>query len=172
VAVLTVGERRRAVSFAALVDGILGVLAGAILFAMMSLTFVDVVGRYVFSKPVPGGFEITELLMAGLIFTGLPLVTAKEQHVTIDMLDPLIPEAWRVWQRRAVNLACAVCVGAVAWRLWVKAGQTAAYGDTTATLLLPLAPIAYAMAALTTVTAAILLLKAVRPAPAGPDSRV
>ena len=41
-------------------DAILGVAASAILLAMMLLTFVDVVARYVFSRPVRGAFEVTE----------------------------------------------------------------------------------------------------------------
>ena len=35
----------------------LGVIAGSVLFAMMMLTAVDVVGRYVFNHPVTGAFR-------------------------------------------------------------------------------------------------------------------
>ena len=56
-------------------DTILGVAASAILLAMMLLTFVDVVARYVFSRPVRGAFEVTELMLVVLIFAGLPLVS-------------------------------------------------------------------------------------------------
>ena len=49
--------------------------AAAILFAMMVLTTVDVVARYVFNRPLRGAFEITELLLVVLIFAGLPLVS-------------------------------------------------------------------------------------------------
>jgi hypothetical protein len=55
----------------------LGGLASALLFFMMALTFVDVVGRYLFNTPVYGGFEMTEVALATLIFAGLPLVTAS-----------------------------------------------------------------------------------------------
>ena len=43
------------------VEALLGVVASVILLAMMLLTFVDVVARYIFSRPVRGAFEVTEL---------------------------------------------------------------------------------------------------------------
>ena len=75
---------------------LLGVVAAIDLFAMMMLTFIDVTGRKLtgtvaFAKPVYGAYEITELLMGVLIFSALPLVTAREGHVTIDIFDRLVP---------------------------------------------------------------------------------
>ena len=40
-------------------DALLGVVASAILFAMMLLTVVDVVARYAFNRPLRGAFEVT-----------------------------------------------------------------------------------------------------------------
>ena len=37
----------------------------ASLFAMMAFTFADVVMRYLFARPVRGGLEVVELLIAG-----------------------------------------------------------------------------------------------------------
>ena len=61
----------------------LGLIAATELFCLMLLTCVDVIGRYFFSSPVAGGFEITEMLLAGLIFSALPLVTLRGEHVTV-----------------------------------------------------------------------------------------
>jgi hypothetical protein len=36
------------------IDAVLGVAASAILFGLMTLTFADVMGRYLFSSPVRG----------------------------------------------------------------------------------------------------------------------
>ena len=68
-------------------DRVLGFVAAAVLFAMMTLTFVDVFGRKFFTKPIYGAYEITEFLMGMLIFSALPLVTARQGHVTIDVFD-------------------------------------------------------------------------------------
>lgn len=157
------GRPTRTFEWERTLDRVLGGLAAAILFSMMALTACDVIGRYVFSAPVPGGFEITELMMAVLTFAGLPLVTAKEEHVTIDMLDHVVPRGLQPIQRQAMSLIGAVWLAAVSWRLWVKAGQTLDLGDMTAELHVPLAGFAYFMATLTALTSLVLLLRAYRP---------
>ena len=58
----------------------------------MLLTFVDVVARYLFNRPIRGGFEITELVLLVLIFAGLPLVSHADEHVTMDFIDRMLPE--------------------------------------------------------------------------------
>ena len=70
----------------------LGVLAALVLFCLMALTCADVIGRYFFGTPVYGAFEMTEMLLAALIFAGLPLVTLRNDHVTVDLLDPVVPD--------------------------------------------------------------------------------
>lgn len=50
----------------------LGVLVALSLFAMMLLTFFDVVGRKFFDASLPGSLELTELFMLVLIFFALP----------------------------------------------------------------------------------------------------
>jgi TRAP-type transport system small permease protein len=45
-----------------------GVMAAMALFSIMWLTVVDVVGRKFFDNSVPGGLELTEMLMVVVIF--------------------------------------------------------------------------------------------------------
>ena len=71
---------------------ILGGLAATLLFLLMLLTLIDVVGRYGFNAPVNGSYEITELLLAAIIFSALPLVSAKDAHITVDLIDCRIYE--------------------------------------------------------------------------------
>lgn len=148
----------------------LGVLAGLLLFSMMLLTFVDVFGRgldkmsfgLMRSRPVPGGFEVTEIMLAALIFLGLPLVTADDGHVTIDLLDNIWSETQRALQRVAVDLVTLVLIAVAAWKLWQYAAKTYGYGDTTAILEIPYAPLVYLMAVMTTLTIAVMLLRLAR----------
>jgi len=138
-------------------DRLLGIVAAATLFFIMALTCADVAGRYFFGAPIPGGFEITELAMGALIFTGLPLATLRGQQVTVDLFDAAVPRALRAGRDFAIHLLAAGCLGALAWRLWVKAGQMVASGDTTATLHIPVPPLVYYMSMQAAVTAVVLL---------------
>ena len=150
-------------------ERVLGAVAAATLFFIMALTCADVAGRYFLNAPVPGAFEITELAMGALIFTGLPLVTLHRQQVTVDLMDRLIPARLRPFRDALMHAVAAVCIGTVSWRLWIKAGQMAGGGDTTATLQIPVAPLVYYMSALAAITALILLFLLFHRD--GPDSR-
>ena len=108
-----------------------------LLFALMMLTTADVIGRYIFNWPLRGAFEITELLLLTLIFAGLPLASRADEHVTLDFIDMLLGEKGRRLLRRLVDFVCGILILALAWRVWVKAGKIAGYGDTTEVLRIP-----------------------------------
>jgi TRAP-type C4-dicarboxylate transport system permease small subunit len=137
---------------AAACDAVLAAIAGSLLFAMMTLTFVDVVLRYFFNSPIRGGFEVTEMMMAVLIFAGLPLVSRKNEHVTIDAFDHFFPEPVRRALHVVIHLVCAATLAGMAWLLYRKAQGFAEIGDVTQTLKLSIAPFVHLMAALTLVT--------------------
>jgi TRAP-type C4-dicarboxylate transport system permease small subunit len=136
----------------------LGFIAASVLFAMMVLTCVDVIGRYWFSHPVFGAFEITETLLGALIFAGLPLVTLRNDHVTVDLLDPITPD----WTLRIQHVvACAiglVSTGYLSWQLWVRALRMDEAGETTGQLKYKLAYLTYSMSVLMALTALALLV--------------
>ncbi|MCZ7565476.1 MAG: TRAP transporter small permease [Burkholderiales bacterium] len=136
-------------------ETLLGIVAGAILFAMMALTAVDVFQRYVVGVSIRGSFEITELMMVVLIFAGLPLVSIKDQHVTVDLLDHALPAPVQRALRAVAHLVCGVALLGMSWLLWRKAGQVVEYGDVTAALRITLWPFVYFMSGLSVVTALI-----------------
>ncbi len=127
------------------------------LFAMMALTFVDVVGRYVFNSPVVGGLELTEFSMAIVIFLGLVLLTSDEGHVTVDLLDSFIPDKIKIVQKVLINIVNAAVMSIISWQLWVKAKDVAEYGDRTEFLRIPLSPLVYFMSIMTGISCLILV---------------
>jgi TRAP-type transport system small permease protein len=145
------------------VEVVLGIAASVILFAMMLLTFVDVVARYVFSRPLRGAFEVTELMLVVLIFAGLPLVSFSDEHALMDFIDRILaPRAQRLLER-AVQLVCAAVMLLLAWLIWLKANRIAAYGDATDVLRILYGPFVYFMALTIGITALIHLYKVVAP---------
>jgi TRAP-type C4-dicarboxylate transport system permease small subunit len=132
-----------------------GTIAALALFAIMVLTLVDVSGRKLLSTSVPGSLELTELLMVVVIFAGLPLVSLRGEHVVFDSLDPLLKRSIRRAQGLVVDLVVAALLIGMAWLMWIKAGQMAEYGDTTAQLKIAQAPFIYLMSLLLAVTALI-----------------
>jgi len=142
-------------------DALLGIAASAILLAMMLLTVVDVVARYVFSRPVRGAFEVTELMLVVLIFAGLPLVSFSEEHAVMDFIDRVTGTRARRWLRRAVEAASAAFMFLMAWLTWLKADRIWAYRDATDVLRVVYGPFVYFMAATLALAGVIHLHKVV-----------
>jgi TRAP-type C4-dicarboxylate transport system permease small subunit len=127
-------------------DALLGVAASAVLLAMMLLTVVDVVARYVFSRPLRGAFEVTELMLVVLIFAGLPLVSFSDEHAVMDFIDRVLgPRGQRAILRAVQGLNTAFMF-LLTWLMWRKADRIWAYRDATDVLRILYGPFVYFMA--------------------------
>ena len=147
------------------VEALLGVAASVILLAMMLLTFVDVVARYGFSRPVRGAFEVTELMLLVLIFAGLPLVTHANEHVTMDLIDRWLSPRVRDALARLTQAISAALMFGLTWFMWLKAQRIAGYGDTTDVLRIAVGPFVYFMVAMILLSGLLHLVRAFAAAP-------
>ena len=145
-----------------LLDLLCGLLSAAALFAIMALTFFDVLGRKFASNSIPGSLELTELLMVVVIFAALPLVSRRGEHVEFDSLDPWLPGWVRRVQAVFVHLLCAAVLLALGWLMWRTGGQFAETGETTAQLKILKAPFIYGMGVLCALTGLVHLALAPR----------
>jgi TRAP-type transport system small permease protein len=138
-----------------LLELLCGLLSGVALFAIMALTFFDVLGRKFASNSIPGSLEMTELLMVVVIFGALPLVSERGEHVEFDSLDPYLP----AWLRRAqavlVHLLCAAVLLGLGWLMWRTGNQFLENGETTAQLRILKAPFIWGMGVLCALTGVI-----------------
>lgn len=146
-----------------LLDLLCGLLSGVALFAIMALTFFDVLGRKFLSNSIPGSLELTELLMVVVIFGALPLVSRRGEHVEFDSLDPYLPARFRQLQAVFVHLLCGALLLGLAWVMWRSGGQFVESGETTAQLHIAKAPFLYGMAVLCGLTGVVHLLLVGRP---------
>ena len=142
-------------------EALLGVAASAILFAMMLLTTVDVVARYVFNRPLRGAFEVTELLLVVLIFAGLPLVSFAGEHAVMDFVDRVLGRRAQGALERVVQAVSAALMFLLAWLVWGKADRVWAYRDATDVLRVVYGPFVYFMAVMLAVAGVIHLYKIV-----------
>jgi TRAP-type C4-dicarboxylate transport system permease small subunit len=130
--------------------------------AMVVLTFTDVVGRRLFNAPVFGANDITEHLMALIIFSGLPLLTARRGHLSIDLFDHwLLQPQWRAWHKM-VDLLIAAVLGLIAWEYFVAIQEARDINEVSPALTIPRAWM-YTFVAFTTAIAAVVALFAAAP---------
>ena len=124
------------------------VFASIVLFVIMWLTVVDVILRYN-NISITGLFEVIEVLMGILVFAGVPIITAKDGHVAVTILDTFVGRRLRLVQKILVNLICVTVLSTFAWLLWVKADGLEGYNDVTLFARIPLAPVCYFMSVMT-----------------------
>ena len=145
-------------------------LLGAIaLFAMMTITFLDVGGRYLLHRPLTGSTDLVQVLLLLTAGCTLPAVTWRGEHLSIGLFDGVRPSAPERARRALVGLVMALAFAALALLLFGYAGETAANADVIGYLQLPITPFVYIASAMCAVSALIALAKAIRalPAPRG-----
>jgi TRAP-type C4-dicarboxylate transport system permease small subunit len=143
---------------------LLKVFMAFVLFAMMMLTGIDVVGRYFLNSPVGGADELIATGMALLIFGSLPLVAARSEQITVDIVSTFTGALARSVQRAVVNLIGAVVLGYLGYQLFVLAGKMLQRADHSTYLQIPYAPLVYFMAAAAGLAALATLVLVAAPA--------
>jgi TRAP-type C4-dicarboxylate transport system permease small subunit len=103
------------------------------LVAMMLLTVADVVLRAVSNSPIRGTFELIELLLAGSFFLALPAVFLRDEHLVVDIVDPLAPH-WVPRLRRLAELIAIPVLALMAWEGLKAARETLIFNDVTSDL--------------------------------------
>ncbi len=73
----------------------LATILGCLILVLMLVITVDVVGRFVFNKPLPGGVEISSLLFVWVIFLPLAYVLFEGNHVRLTLLLLHFPQQGR-----------------------------------------------------------------------------
>jgi TRAP-type C4-dicarboxylate transport system permease small subunit len=119
-------------------------LGALILLLLMLLGTADVVGRYFLSSPIRGASELTELLMAALVFSLFPVVTAQREHITVELFgtSPRLATIKAVLGYAVV----AACLVLLVYCVHRQAKRVAMMGDVTDLLRIPKGPIFYFMA--------------------------
>lgn len=128
-----------------------------LLFAMMAITTADVIGRYVFSTPVYGGYEIVQYMMAMVMFCSLPITTRHDSHLAVSLVGDTLRGRVARTHRLFVLLFSLAGAIVIAWRMWVQGAILTQSQQISGLLEWPLGPIAYAMSVFGWITVAILI---------------
>ena len=144
------------------VDGTLGLAAGIVLFGLMSITVADVAGRYALNAPLPAGYELVQAGMAILVFLVVPVVTARDEDIRVDIFQRMFPARIRPALRLASKAISLAVILGFAWLLLRRAGTFWESGETTSNLRMPLAPIAAFIAVSWAVSAVVVAVQIVR----------
>lgn len=114
----------------------------ALLLGLMTVTGLDVIGRYFLNAPLKGAFELTEVLLAALVFTALPLVSRAGEHVDVDIATSFLPARLQHALSLVIAILCAGTLLFFAWRLGLLSQAQASDGARSVAWGVPYAPLA------------------------------
>lgn len=130
------------------------------LFALMVLTFLDVLLRSTLNAPIEAATELTRIAIAIVVFSAMPILSARNQHISVDLTDGIFH---RLRLERArdgfVALACGLMLLWPANRVVVLAERARDYGDQTEYLAIPTFLIGWFIAIMTFITAFVLIAR-------------
>jgi TRAP-type C4-dicarboxylate transport system permease small subunit len=142
------------------IDRVFGLALAVAVGLLMIVTCIDVFGRQVLNEPLRAAFELIRIGLGIMVFIGLPVVSARNEHITIGLLNPLFGAGAQRVKRALLCLVLTVLAAFLAQRLWVQGDALARQNELFMFLRIRLAPIVYAMSVLTALTALIFLVRA------------
>ena len=116
---------------------------------LVIITVIDVFGRYLLGIPLPGTSEITEIILAILIYIGLPYVSKNEEHISVSLLSNYLSKNFKVIHKIIINFVVTLLLLLIARQLYIHGMDLKSYQEVTTFLEVPKAPIAFTMAILT-----------------------
>lgn len=136
-------------------------LAAVALFALMCMTFADVILRSAFNAPIEWATELTRIFMAVVVFASLPMVTWRGEHIIVDLMDPMFSRRLARLRDIVIDLACGALLLWPAKRVFDLAERARGYGDVTEYMGFPQHVTGWFIAAFTGATAAVFLARGV-----------
>lgn len=121
-------------------SSVLNAVGMGVLLALMLLGTVDIIGRYVFSRPVTGSTEVGEVLLAGMTFLALAYTQVVEAHVKADIVTSRFSSRSRVMTKLAISFLLLPVFGLMTWQAAKTAILYWETGRLVDVLYLPLAP--------------------------------
>lgn len=137
-------------------------VAQIILFVMVFLVTADVVGRWLFSQPITGAVELTELGLSMVIFLSIGYTHLKEEHITIDFLVDRLSERAQNIVNGVINIIIMILLIVMGLSLFWYGERLLTSGTVTGDLSLPIYLFAWVAGTGTFVFALTALLLAIK----------
>jgi len=121
-------------------SNILSVIAAGLLFVLMALGAVDVIGRYIFNKPITGTQEMGQVFLALMVVLGWGYTHIARAHVNVDLFLRRFPPRARAITNLATTFLALVLFSLIVWQGVITAKLYHDAGRLIYTVLWPLAP--------------------------------
>ena len=117
---------------------------GMLLVAVVGMTVASIFGRYLFGMPIPGEYELTELVCGIAVFAFFPHCHLTGGNVVVDFFTSRLRPRHRIMLDGLHSIAFTAMAGLVSWRLLVGGLRKLEDGETTLFLEIPIHPAYFA----------------------------
>lgn len=108
---------------------------------MMVLTSVDVGCRYLFSAPVPGTLELSEIMLALFGMLGMAYVERNNANVRVEIIEKVMPRKVMLSFDVLTSFLSLSIMILLVWQSWFMGIEEYHYKTATDTLGIPLYPL-------------------------------
>jgi len=102
----------------------MSIIAAVIICLMMVLNIIDVAGRYFFSKPLLGAYELISILMIGAGAFGLAYCEFGKRHIKVGAFVDLLPSRVQAFFDILAYFISLAVYALISWQMFIR---TAAY---------------------------------------------
>ena len=114
-------------------------LAGAaVLLAAVLVTLFSITGRYAFGLPVPGDYELVEMLCGVGVFLFFPYTHTVNGNITAEFFTAALSERHKLLLDVFHDLVFALVAAILAWRMGHGFSDKLASGETSIMIRIPL----------------------------------
>jgi len=115
-------------------------IGAVLLFVLMVLGVADVIGRYVFHRPIIGTSEISQLIVGTMVFLGLGFTHLKKGNVIVDFFLVRVSSQSKTMANFATTFLNLALFSLIAWQALLAAKQCHEAGRLVDIIHIPLAP--------------------------------
>lgn len=122
------------------VSRIISLIGLAGLLALAFATVLDVLLRWLASRPITGVRDLSSLFIAVVIAASFPICISEQKNITIRFLGTALGPFYRKILDLFGNIITFVILTLMSWQLWLYAAELARSHETTWVLGLPVSP--------------------------------
>ncbi len=104
----------------------------------MLITCIDVVGRYIFNNPLTGSTELTEIAVGIVVFSVLPIISWRNEHVVVDLLDHFVSPRIHMIRSFILNIIVTIALSVLGYRIYILGTRSLSYEEVTEYLEIPI----------------------------------
>lgn len=119
------------------ISKILAIFGGVLLFVLAMMMSISITGRFFFSAPVPGDFELVEIGTGLAVFAFLPYCQLMRGNVLVDFFMNFAPRRAQIFCDTLGALIYVLIAALLTWRMIYGGFDMYNYGEKSLTINFP-----------------------------------